>query len=232
MASVLAVPLVVSGLVLTSSAAANASSEADSDAAVEQTLIAKAKEADAKGYVLLDRSEGERVGDAVFYPTGPVSDETVVVVKDADGSLPNGLTEETLAREVAAIRAGVGSASVPADDRGAASPLAADSYAWGATSAGYSDPFRGGSAIGWDDSATVSYSFFTNPGYNQRASGEGLGFYRGYNGSEFGTWQKYYYVGTGGSTGAGGSVPWGNTAATKYFRAICTQTVACGGYFQ
>lgn len=58
---------------------------------------------------------------------------------------------------------------------------------------------------------------------------QGLGFYRGYYGSQFGVWEKWYYVGNTGFAETGAAVPWGNVAATKKFKAICTITLTCFG---
>ncbi len=200
---------------------------------ISASLAVQAKAADDRGYIVVDSAQGEPVGDAVFYPTGPIAADTLVVIADAGGTLPNGLTQASLDSLVAQKRAGAitGSSTevaAPAEAQRAASSY----YAWSASSSGWSQGFNGGSLIGWDDTARASYYFYTAAGFNQRASGNGLGYYRGYNGSTFGTWSQWYYVGIAGSGGAGATTPWGNVAATKQFRALCTQTTVCWGDFQ
>lgn len=193
--------------------------------AEEQTSAERARAADQAGYIIVDPQDAVAVDGRTFYPTGPISDETIVVIPDPDGSLPNGLTEATL-KEFVAQRATVTSAA--SSDVG----LMATQYSYIATSAGWSGAYTGGSIIGWDAYATVWYNFTAARGTSQRNAGSGLGFYQGYNGSEFGTWSAWYHLGTAtASTTGGGSVPWGNVAATAKFRGWCATTNACGGYF-
>lgn len=232
--------LLVTGVALTGGSPATAASlTSPIDSASE--LAQKAQAADDRGYLVVSPWDGQKVGDATFYPTGPIRDDTLVVITDSSGALPNGLTTKALDALVAQKRAGqlsgntteitADSQASPGALRSAPVAAAATYYAWSSSSSGWSQGFQGGSLIGWNDSAQASYYFYTAAGYNQRASGNGLGYYRGYNGSQFGTWSKYYYVGIASSTGAGASVPWGNVAAVKKFRALCTQTTVCWGNF-
>jgi hypothetical protein len=201
---------------------------------VNARLAIAAKEADQRGYLIVNPGSARIEGDKTFYPTGPIADDTLVVIADASGQLPNGLTEAALDAHVAERRANTGGGKSSIGSEAAAEPYAALAtwYAWGATSSGYSQGYYGGSWIGTTSTATVSYYFWLNRGFNSRASGQGQGYYRGYSGSTWGTWAAWYYVGNTGTTGAGAAVPWGNIAANRYFRAICTQTTACGGYFE
>lgn len=192
------------------------------------TLAAQAMAADTAGYIIVGPEDGEFVDGATFYPTGPIADDTLVVIADEDGSLPNGLTESTLQEAVAASRAGTATQMTVNDNETA---LRASEFAWSATSASFSRPFNGSSLIGLNDSVRAGYYFYTAIGFAQNAAGNGLGFYRGYNGSQFGTWEKFYGVGNAGSTGGGGSVPWGNVAATKKFMTRCSNVSVCWGNF-
>lgn len=181
--------------------------------------------ADDPGYVIVDLDDAVSTGNGqVFYPTGLIDDDTIVIIPDASGALPNGLTEALL------------DDMTPAQRTQALSPNAgialAATYAYGATSTGWSQAFKGGSFIGLNDSTTAYYGFNVSLGTSQRNAGQGLGYYRGYNGSEFGTWSSWYNLGTASSQGDGGaSVPWGNVASNKQFRATCATSTLCGGYF-
>ncbi|KRB36411.1 hypothetical protein [Microbacterium sp. Root180] len=202
-------------------------------------MAATAAAADQRGYIIVSQSAAQEVGNATFYPTGPISDDTLVVIRDSSGALPNGLTVESLDSLVAAEHAGLthdDSIEFNASDANAqtSSVVAAvgETYrAWSATNSGWSQGFTGNTMIGFTDDVRAGYYFYTAAGYNQRASGNGLGYYKGYNGSVFGTWSKWYYVGIASSTGAGASVPWGKVAAVERFRALCTQTQTCWGKF-
>ncbi|MCL2735090.1 MAG: hypothetical protein FWD75_00470 [Propionibacteriaceae bacterium] len=61
--------------------------------------------ADRLGYVIVNEATGQQVGGATFYPTGPLAPDTLVVVAEADGSLPGGITESQLKDMVAQRRA-------------------------------------------------------------------------------------------------------------------------------
>jgi len=200
----------------------------------------------SKGYVVVQASEGiAGKGGAVFYPTGPISSDTLVVIAEPDGSLPGGLTEDRL-REMVADRKAQGSAasktfeSAVAMDpvqasaqSGAVTSLAATQYGYGASSSiDWSGAWTGGGKIGLTDTATASYSFLAAAFTSQRNVAQGLGYYRGYNGSQFGTWSAWYNLGSAtASTAGGGAVPWGNVSAVSKLRAKCATTTICGGYF-
>lgn len=174
-------------------------------------LSQKAQTADAEGFMVVEPNDGVSVGGATFYPTGEIADSTLVVIANDDGSLPAGVSD-----------------SIAARSGGTVAPRYT-LWPWSSTSAGYSGAYTGGSLIGLNDSTTATYTFNTSQGFNERASGQGLGFYRGYYGSQFGVWEKWYYVGNTGFAETGAAVPWGNVAATKKFKAICTITLTCFG---
>jgi len=197
------------------------------------------------GYVIVDPTQAVKDGNSVFYPTGPVSDDTLVVIPNADGSLPGGMTMASLQAAVSQIQAAaanVGSdAAVPLHSDGSlgAAPqtkvpaTAADGtyYSWAATSAGWSGSYEGGAVIGTSWTAEALYNFNTQDGFNEAASGMGIGHYRGYDGSTFGTWTTWYDVGTADNGDAGSWVPWGYVAAPEQFEAECDTFGACGGNF-
>ncbi|MBD7982773.1 hypothetical protein [Oerskovia merdavium] len=179
-------------------------------------------------YLVLYPEDGLEEGGATFYPTGELDEDTVVVIADADGSLPGDISEAQLqsmlsSRSPAAVSAALGIQG--ATENGQA-PLAARTsditpYAAHTWTAGvsWSGAFTGGSIWGYDSSAKVSYVFNVTPGTNQKAAGQGLGYYSGYNGSEFGMWAKWYGVGIASDGSAGGAtVPWGKVIATAQFK--------------
>jgi len=198
--------------------------------------------ASAPGFVIINpRASGTVTTRAgTFYPTGPIDDDTLIVIANSDGTLPGGLTETRLEQLVEARSSGDGNAiqshefSVSAEGVTAASKVSAllgrsyiaAPYAW--TSA-----YTGAGIWGWDETATVSYTFSVTEGTNQQAAGQGLGYYRGYNGSELGVWAKWYSLGvlaTSGTTG-GGTVPWGAVVATAKFKAMSTVPSFAIGYW-
>lgn len=194
------------------------------------------------GYVIVGAHEGQAVGDAVFYPTGPISDDTVVVIAEPDGSLPGGLTESTLqalaaeARDGKATQFGLdslgeGAFSVPdtaARDFVAMASATPRAYLTNGTS--WSGIFSGGSIIGTTANTTVSYVFTAPLNTAQINAGQGRGYYRGYNGSQMGTWAQWYNLGTATARRTGGAaVPWGQVISTTAFRAACATASVCNG---
>lgn len=210
--------------------AAHAQGDQTTDA---QSLVQKAAAADAAGYIIVGPGDAQSEKEGTFYPTGPISDDTLVVIADEDGSLPGDITEDQLQQLVAQKRQGqlTKSTAEATSVESAVTPLTTY-YSWSATSTGWSGAYQGGSLIGWNDSATATYWFKTASGYGQTAAGNGLGYYRGYNGTTMGTWAKYYGLGNATSTGhTKNGIPWGNVAAVKKFKGLCTTTTVCFGDF-
>lgn len=240
--SLAAVPIAVVALGLSAVPAHAATSTAPS--------TASAAAADDAGYVVVDPSDAEVTSEGTFYPTGPIDENTVVVIPNADGSLPGGLTQAKLnalyshantpAGVAAAEKAGFvvagdsTKASTSATTKTAAAPAAAlASHAYSASSATeWSRNFAGPNIIGASETAKVYYKFGVSAGTSQTNAGQGLGYYRGYNGSTFGTWSKFYNVGSADkNTQGGANVSWGNVAAQAQFRAKCATSTICGGTF-
>ena len=249
-----AAPVLIAGLMLMGStpamSAPSATAPAPADTAASEAAAVQA--ADEAGYLIVEASEGiPATGGATFYPTGEIDDDTLVVFAEPDGSLPGGITEAQLSAIVAqgdsissdgadSLGFTLEGDSLVADEDSAvlstsavASPSAVlASHAYAATSASWSSAYTGGSVIGINDAATVQYTFTASAFTSQRNVGQGLGYYRGYNGSQFGTWAKWYSLGSGTSSSAGGAaVPWGNAAGVAKFMGKCATTTACGGYF-
>lgn len=230
--TILSTPIIAAALILSASPA-NASI---------------ADEAKPDGYVIVDLSQAtstnaRTTNDGVtFYPTGPISEGTLVVIPQPDGSLPGGLTVAELNEKVAQSKSHTAlidgsefiDASVTTNAAAQASPTrTAASYAYSANSSTtWSRNFQGTSIWGYDATARVQYNFSTPAGYNQTNAGQGLGYYVGYNGSEMGLWSQFYNLGSArpGVSG-GGSVPWGEVLATAQFRAKCATSTVCWGNF-
>ncbi len=66
----------------------------------------------------------------------------------------------------------------------------------------------------------MHYWFSVQDGTQQWACSQGLGYYRGYNGSDFGVWSKWYQTGCakGGPKSTSTSVPWGYVWAIPKMR--------------
>lgn len=178
------------------------------------------------GYVIIDTTTARSVrsdrGD--FYPTGRLSPSTTVVITDDDGSLPAGLTRAAIKDAVSNNRSLSSVAAEQMETSAACSPcsFSASPFSW----ASYSDGIGHSAGYG----GRMAYNFRVQVGTNQRAVGQGRGFYRGYNGGEMGVWAGWY--GLGQSTGwvtAGAYVPWENTIATKRFMVKSSTTALATG---
>ena len=195
----------------------------------------------APDYVILDPNGPDAVttAEGVFMPMGPIDKDTLIVVENPDGSLPGGMSMSDVAALARARAAGdvaaMTSLAFDADPTAVAAAgnvTAAAAYSYAAAPNIWTAPYRGTNIIGTNSSVRVYYSFSVTPATNQQAAGQGTGYYVGYNGSQFGTWMKWYGLGiaSDGSNG-GGSVPWGNVAATAQFRAMSTVLHGAFGYF-
>lgn len=172
------------------------------------------------GYVIVQTSDAVVSSDgSMFIPISSYKEGDLVVIADSLGNLPVGLTEQKLAQMTSS------STFVPPRSTRA-------SYAYYAYSTNnWSNAYSGWSAIGFNSSATVRYNFAAAGGTSQVNAGQGLGYYLGYNGSQYGVWSQWYNLGVASENGGGASVPWGNVAAVTKFRAKCATSTICGGYF-
>lgn len=180
------------------------------------------------GYVLTNVADAQVTPEGVFYPTGKISASTIVIITNPDGSLPNGLTSAKLHSMYGEEVRGVSNQPPARND---SVRIAAASYTYLATSASsWSQTYAGPNIIGADAGVTVKYTFSVAAHTAQTNAGQGLGYYRGYNGSDFGTWSKWYNLGVADSDGSKRTaVPWGNVAAQAKFRAKCATSSACNG---
>ncbi|QQD74827.1 hypothetical protein I8920_07900 [Curtobacterium sp. YC1] len=185
------------------------------------------------GYVIVDPDAAQVTAEGVFFPTGKISANTVVVISKPDGSLPNGLSDAKLTSLYGERRALPESAQRESAAPARVSAAAASNYSYVASSASsWSRAFAGPNIIGADAGVKVKYRFTVASSTAQTNAGQGLGYYRGYSGSEFGTWSKWYNLGVADSRTPGStSVPWGNVAAQAKFRAKCATSTLCGGSF-
>ena len=213
--AILTSPALVAGLILLGGGPASAAVQGD---------IA------TSGYVIVHPSDGIIVdGDRTFYPTGPLSSDTLVVMAEPDGSLPGGITKAQL-DHVVAQRELVGSSS--ASGGAIAAGVSMNNKYEGWSSVNWSQAFIGASIIGLNDSTVLYYTFDVNAFTSQTNAGQGLGYYKGYNGSTFGVWAQWYGLGSATpTTTRQTSVPWGNVAATAQFKVKCATTTVCGGHW-
>lgn len=217
--------MTVSALILGGAGAAMADAEA---VAPDNNLVKIAAEANSRGYVIVYPASSKS-SDVTFYPTGPIDASTLVVVAEPDGSLPGGMSESDIAIVVEKLRDGDEIRS-EARSTAEAVPMVTQ-WAYAATAAAWSGAYNGTNlATGWG--GTAWYGFNAASGTSQRNVGQGLGYYRGYNGSVFGLWGVYYNLGSATASSNGGmSVPWDNVLATQKFKAKCATTQVCGGYY-
>lgn len=136
----------------------------------------------------------EHEGDATFYPTGPIDEDTVVVIPSESTGAEGGFSTKACAPR----------SFLAPPLKWSAAVKATCSY-WGTK-----------------ESVKKTYSWSVVPGSNQHACTQGLGFYRGYNGSQMGVWAKWYNLGCG--TQGANAVPWGNTAADPQMKGKSTST--------
>jgi len=212
---------------------------------------AKEKPVDIKpvhgnGYVIVNPTSSATVtlpDGRTFMPTGDISPETLVVVSDEDGSLPGAMTETDLTTMVAEQKAKRASGQAVPEENLVLNAQPAKSAKKGDTgfttmgqrtysvSYGWSQ-FTGSSQIGLTDTTRMNYWHSVTQGTVQWVEGQGLGYYRGYNGGTFGTWSAFYAMGTAKSNANGGaSIPWGNTAAVTQFRARSLNSPVAGGFW-
>jgi hypothetical protein len=169
-------------------------------------------------------------GSATFYPTGDIDPSTIVVIADADGRLPGGLTEAQVAELIVSGKAGSG-VEAPGDQLGI-TPLESTSWISGSNcewGRAYEQTSLG---ITRDDGGRVTYIWWVTYG---QANGQAWGFYKGYNGSDFGVWGKWYPVGRSSESAPSlerKPVPWEGTWGLPKFRAASTYCVlaAIGGF--
>ena len=192
--------------------------------------VAVAKEADEAGYIVVPASDSFPYEGGTMYPTGPISEDTLVVIQNPDGSLPGGLTKSSLEAHVAAVRSGQ---VVASKTEGQATPMT--SMIWNPSAGGgWGSAVNVGSLIGWDAGARAGYSYSTYA--NTAASGNGLGYeYKCTSSTYCGQVSAYYFVGFADQSNnywSQGSAPWGHVAANRMFMGRCTQTIVCGGTAQ
>lgn len=180
------------------------------------------------GYIIANPAAAVRVNGMQFYPTGLISSSTVVIIPNADGSLP----VDPAAANAAQLSAAKANESDAAAMTAAIAPTPQLSLenTYAATSTEFSKLYKAKTAIVGNDNTKVSYVFGAKGA--QTNAGRGIGWYRGYNGGTFGTYQKTYSLGSaGGQSGAsgGGTVPWQGVAAYPQFQAQCATTAVCSG---
>jgi hypothetical protein len=248
--AILSAPAIAAALLTMSAAPASSTVQDTTTMTAVRAIPASSKvnPTAADGYVIVHPSDSVTTKDgSTFYPTGPISSDTLVVIAEPDGSLPGGLTEDQY-KQVAAQRKSLGSVSddglgFNVSSLGIAETPAAQQpetvqddnmpYAYeGHSTVNWSQAFIGGSHIGLNWSELLYYRFNVNAFTNQSNAGLGLGFYQGYNGSDFGVWSSWYNLGISDSHTTGGAgVPWGNVSANGEFKTKCGLSTICGGHW-
>lgn len=178
-------------------------------AELDDTRLAQAPEVlviDADSAETSSKKPGE-----VFYPTGALSANTIVVMPEVYEQY--GLTADDMAGvDTQAELMGALSAA-----RASCGGVATGAYGvWSAPSV---SPV----SVAGNPNYKQDYTWWVQDGTNQSAGVQGLGYYRGYNGSQLGTWSKWYGVGVG--TSGSALVPWGNVWSIPQLRAKSTITV-------
>lgn len=192
--------------------------------AAQATAAVSTSETPTPGYYIIDRATAVQVGDATFYPLKNLPEGTITVMPDPDGSLP--VTTAQLDRIVAAKASGDATvmrrvqAEIQAETQPAAVEALASCWGYVAPYHMWSGVYLGTAIWGYDESARVTYSFGVTPGTNQQAAGQGVGWWYGYNGSDFGLWRAWYNIGTATSLSSPSyTVPWGENLARTEFKA-------------
>lgn len=186
----------------------------------------------APGYFIINLSSGVQVGNATFYPTGHLPEGTIAVVPEPDGSLP--ATRTQLDQIVAAKARGdaITVQRIQAEIALGDMQPAVECHSYVAPYHAWSGDYTGGGVIGLTESARVTYSFGVTEGTNQQAAGQGLGYYYGYNGSDFGLWKAWYTIGTATSgENAVASLPWGESIGRAHFMAYSIALSLATGCF-
>lgn len=192
------------------------------------------------GYLIVDTSRAavRHFADGrEFYPTGPVKPDTVIIISDAHGNLPSGLTRDQVRQAAArggnlraALDAAVSFAAAKSTAGGPETVAAASPWRVWAAGPTWSSVYNDGIGHMGTPGSKMNYAFDVTAGTQQWAAGQGRGFYVGYNGSSFGTWSKFYGLKPAkAGTRGGGTVPWGNVIATKQFQAKSLNSLIASG---
>lgn len=157
-------------------------------------------------FIVVDESSPavSQVGESRFFPTGVIDQSTTVILVDGDFErISARLGESEVSRDdILSLLKDSSPGESPQPSRATRGYIANQ----GVLSQGY----WGDNVIGMDDSTRVYYGFDVNDASWMQACGQGRGYYRGYNGSDFGVWESWYALGctsTASYGPAGGSVP-------------------------
>ena len=185
-------------------------------------------------YVVVDITKATEASDGkIFYPTGNIDSDTLVVIPDNGGTLGGIPVEEVTAILDAGGTEALDKALVESQKleiHGSLSNYLQDVIVPSAANMSFAAPPMGYSPIIEHTTARIGgpgsqvhYGFTVTAGSNQHACATGRGYYEGYNGSEMGVWSKMYGIGcAGGGNTSGASVPWGNVASHPAFQARST----------
>ncbi|WP_148284336.1 hypothetical protein [Luteimicrobium xylanilyticum] len=134
---------------------------------------------------------GDHAGET-FYPTGEISDDTTVVIANADGSLPGGVSLQQVKQQLAQQRAAVAAGKATADsgvaipDAKSATtqsalpswaspntllPAASGGHSYATIYNVWSKQYHGVNFLGGTDSTKINYVFNVTESTNQEAAG-------------------------------------------------------------
>lgn len=172
-----------------------------------------------EGYVVVDASSEAviEVDGAEFYPIDSLAEGDTIFVAE-NGILPDGRAVEQM-EENPHVGAGNGGA------------LARASRGYGALMGAWTGALQGDVAWGSKYTTYMNYTFSTVSPKSMIACGQGRGWYRGYNGSTFGLWAKWYGLGctsTSNTAPRVASVPWTDVVANKQFKAAGANVYVTG----
>lgn len=165
---------------------------------------------------VVDPSTAEASGDATFYPLPKSAEDSLIVMPDmaAEVGIKPGFVNP---KDEARVRTALAAAN---DQQAKAPTITMATNATVSPMVSYNVDFTllplqqinsqwKSGYIGFTADSRKIYNFAINQGGGKVAF-QGLGYYKGYNGSDFGLWSRYYLVNSG--TSGTKSVPWGNVS--------------------
>ena len=199
-------------------------------------LLSQSSSSSDYDYVVVNPAAATEVGEEVFFPTGEIDDDTLVIIPDANGQLPFGLSPDQIAALHAELEPGetLQIDAQVAMEAGAppVTSIAAIGAGYTATSSAWGPVSQATTAFIAGPGGRAHYKFDVHTGFGQVNVGNALGYYRGYNGSQFGVWQKWYHQGTANENSIGGlsnGTSWYNVSAYPAFQGQCAITQVCSG---
>lgn len=180
------------------------------------------KDSSQQVYVLDESTSGaQKVGNSAFYPLPESSKDALVVIGDVASDLGVKKTGALSSAESVQFKDKLSAAAASQPIAEALKVAPEPEYDDGSTS-WYAPP--GGAWGPWHQRRISQmsadgkyYSWQVDFSSSPSVCGQGMGYWRGYNGSQFGLWEKVYPLGCG--KGGYKRVPWDNVLAYPKFQA-------------